>query len=69
MSVSLPSEDVKFLDSYASAHDLASRSAAVQSAVTALRLSDLADDYCDAWEEWQKSEESALWAATVADGI
>jgi Arc/MetJ-type ribon-helix-helix transcriptional regulator len=69
MSVSLSVEDVEFLDVYATEHELRSRSAAVQSAVSALRLAELAGAYDEAWDEWDRGDDSALWAMTVADGI
>lgn len=69
VSVSLPGEDVAFLDAYAGAHELPSRSAAMQMAIKALRLGDLRDAYRDAWAEWDASGEAASWDATVSDGM
>jgi Arc/MetJ-type ribon-helix-helix transcriptional regulator len=67
LSVSLPDDDVAFLDEYASDHALASRSAVVQRAIDLLRAMELGPAYAAAWSEWQA--DAALWDATVADGL
>lgn len=69
MSVSLPEEDVQFLDAYAREHDIGSRSAALHRAVTLLKASQLADAYADAWQEWESSGESEVWEPATADGL
>ncbi len=69
LSVSVPDEYVEFLDAYASAHALQSRSAAVQQAIRTLRLSELGDAYLDAWAEWDAGDDAGLWEATAGDGI
>ena len=69
VSVSLPDEDVEFLDEYASSHDMASRSAAVHKAVRLLRASGLGAAYEDAWAEWNDGTDDELWVTTVADGM
>lgn len=69
ISVSLPGEDLAFLDEYARAHAQPSRSAVVHQAIRALRLGDLREAYSDSWTEWDASGEAAVWDATVADGI
>jgi Arc/MetJ-type ribon-helix-helix transcriptional regulator len=68
ISVSLPVEDVEFLDDYAAAHALSSRSAAIHGAVSALRMSALAGAYGSAWKEWERSEDALFWDVTVSDG-
>jgi Arc/MetJ-type ribon-helix-helix transcriptional regulator len=68
LSVSLPDDDVEFLDRYASARGIESRSAAVHRAVRLLRSSELGAAYEDAWAEWQGDDEN-LWDATVGDGV
>ncbi|HEY1689237.1 MAG TPA: ribbon-helix-helix domain-containing protein [Solirubrobacteraceae bacterium] len=68
VSVSLPDEDVEFLDAYAGEHELPSRSAAVQTAIKALRLGDLCDAYSDAWSQWSASGEADSWDAVAGDG-
>jgi Arc/MetJ-type ribon-helix-helix transcriptional regulator len=69
VSVSLPDEDVAFLDAYASAQGFASRSAAVHRAVRLLRASELGSAYEDAWDEWTDSGEGAVWETAVGDGL
>jgi len=67
ISVSLPGEDVGFLDDYAATHAFPSRSAVVQQAIRVLRESELGDDYGPAWEEWTRSGEAAAWEPTTTD--
>jgi len=69
VSVSLPDEDVEFLDAYAASRGIASRSAALHKAVRLLRASELGPDYEDAWAEWLSSEDSQLWEVTSRDGL
>ena len=69
ISVSLPDEDVEFLDNYAESQGYASRSAVVHSAVRMLRSSRLGADYADAWREWVDSGESEVWDSAVGDGL
>ncbi len=68
VSVSLPDEDVEFLDVYAAAQGIPSRSAALHKAVRLLRASELGPDYQAAWAEWAASDDERLWEATVGDG-
>jgi Arc/MetJ-type ribon-helix-helix transcriptional regulator len=68
VSVSLPSEDVDFLDRYARAMAGGSRSAAVHRAVLLLRESGLGEAYEQAWDEWTQTEEG-VWEPTIADGL
>jgi Arc/MetJ-type ribon-helix-helix transcriptional regulator len=69
VSVSLPDEDVEYLDSYARSQGLDSRSAAMQKAVRLLRASELGAAYEDAWAEWAESDDGELWNAATADGL
>ena len=69
VSVSLPDEDVEFLDAYAASQGIASRSAALHKAVRLLRASELGPDYEAAWAEWSRGEDQELWDATVGDGV
>lgn len=69
LSVSLPGEDVEFLDAYADAQGFASRSAVVHKAVRLLRASELGAAYEDAWGEWEAAGEADAWEATTADGL
>ena len=69
VSVSLPGDDVAFLDEYAKERGLESRSAAVHQAVRMLRVAELGAEYEAAWDEWAASEDAALWDSTSADGL
>jgi Arc/MetJ-type ribon-helix-helix transcriptional regulator len=69
LSVSLPDEDIEFLDAYVQEQGISSRSAAVHKAVRLLRAMELSDDYQQAWGDWSASDESAVWDAALADGL
>jgi len=69
VSVSLPEEDVDFLDRYAKKEGYESRSAVVHKAVRLLRASGLGAAYEEAWREWAASGEEELWESTSADGL
>jgi Arc/MetJ-type ribon-helix-helix transcriptional regulator len=69
VSISLPDEDVEFLDSYAQAQGLPSRSAVLHKAVRLLRGTELAPAYEDAFLSWEESEEDADWDATSSDNL
>jgi Arc/MetJ-type ribon-helix-helix transcriptional regulator len=69
VSVSLPGEDVEFLDAYAQAHSFPSRSAVLHQAVRALRLDELREAYGPAWDEWVSTGEADAWEPTVGDGL
>ena len=69
VSVSLPREDLAFLDEYASAHAYPSRSAVVHRAIGMLRAGDLDEAYRDAWREWADSREADRWDAVAGDGV
>ena len=69
LSVSLPGDDVDFLDAYARDQGLDSRSAALQRAVRLLRTAELSASYAGAWDEWEADGESDLWEPTVGDGL
>jgi Arc/MetJ-type ribon-helix-helix transcriptional regulator len=69
VSVSLPDEDVQYLDAYAQTQGLDSRSAALQKAVRLLRASELGAAYEDAWTDWANSGDAELWDAATADGL
>jgi Arc/MetJ-type ribon-helix-helix transcriptional regulator len=68
LSVSLPDEDVAFLDRYARGRGMRSRSAAVHRAVDLLRAEELGPAYADAWETWS-ADGAEPWESTVADGL
>jgi Arc/MetJ-type ribon-helix-helix transcriptional regulator len=69
VSVSLPGEDVQFLDEYAREQGLESRSAALHRAVRLLRTAELGGTYEAAWEEWAAEGDGALWESTIDDGL
>jgi Arc/MetJ-type ribon-helix-helix transcriptional regulator len=69
LSVSLPDEDVEFLDEYARRVGSPSRSAALHRAIGLLRQQGLQDEYADAWDEWDAAEESTLWDAVAGDRV
>ena len=69
VSVSLPGEDVQFLDEYAREQGLESRSAALLRAVRMLRAAGLGDAYEAAWDEWTNRGEATAWERTIDDGI
>ncbi len=64
ISVSLPDEDVAFLDSRGT-----NRSAAIHDAIEALRDGDLGQEYADAFDEWDADPDNKAWNVTVADGL
>jgi len=68
VSVSIPDEDVRFLDEYAREQGLDSRSAAVHRAVRLLRTAELAEAYQAAWEEWD-SDAAGDWESAAGDGV
>ncbi|MFH9132969.1 MULTISPECIES: ribbon-helix-helix protein, CopG family [unclassified Streptomyces] len=69
ISVSLPQEDVAFVDEYATKTEADSRSAVIHAAIELLRTAGLEDEYTEAFQEWDASEDAALWDRTVADGL
>ena len=69
LSISLPNEDVEYLDELARGQGYASRSAVVHRAVRLLRAAELGADYESAWEEWQVGDEAEAWESTAADGL
>jgi Arc/MetJ-type ribon-helix-helix transcriptional regulator len=69
VSVSLPDEDVDFLDAYAESQGIASRSAVLRKSVQPLRASELGAAYEDAWATWSASDDSALWDSATDDGL
>lgn len=69
LSVSLPEDDVRFLEEYADGRGMGSRSAAVHAAVGLLRAADLETEYEAAWQEWAVAEDAPLWDSTLGDGI
>ena len=69
VSVSLPGDDVQFLDEYAREQGLESRSAALHRAVRLLRTAGLGGTYEAAWDEWAARGDADLWESTTGDGL
>jgi Arc/MetJ-type ribon-helix-helix transcriptional regulator len=69
VSVSLPEDDVEFLDSYAQAQGIASRSAVLHKAVGLLRATQLGDAYEEAWASWASSADAEAWETATGDGL
>lgn len=69
VSVSLPEEDVVFLDQYARSIGAGSRSAVIQRAIRLMRAAELGPAYARAWEEWAAEGDAAEWDGVAGDGI
>jgi metal-responsive CopG/Arc/MetJ family transcriptional regulator len=69
VSISLPDDDVEFLDAYAQSQGIESRSAVVHKAVRMLRVSELAEAYEEAFTSWADEGEAAVWEVVTADGL
>jgi Arc/MetJ-type ribon-helix-helix transcriptional regulator len=69
LSVSLPQGDVDFLDAYARAQGLASRSAVLHKAVRLLRGAELGAAYEDAFVAWEDRGDAKDWDVTASDGL
>jgi Arc/MetJ-type ribon-helix-helix transcriptional regulator len=67
VSVSIPDEDVEFLDSYTKTHQIESRSAAIHRAIRLLRASELGDAYAAAFAEWADEAANDAWDNAVVD--
>lgn len=69
VSVSLPDEDIEFLDDYVVRNEMASRSAAVHPAIRLLRTSGLGAFYEQAWSEWSGDGDCEIWEHVISDGV
>ena len=69
VSVSLPDDDLEFLDAYARSVGAPSRSAVLQRAVRLLRASELGPAYAEAWQEWEAGGDSEVWESVSGDGL
>jgi Arc/MetJ-type ribon-helix-helix transcriptional regulator len=69
MSVSLPEDDVEFLDSYAHDQGIPSRSAVLHQAVGLLRAAQLGAAYEEAWQDWTASGDAGAWETVTGDGL
>jgi Arc/MetJ-type ribon-helix-helix transcriptional regulator len=66
ISVSLPDEDVQFLDARGAGRN---RSAVLHEAVQLLRQNYLSELYAEAFADWSAGPDAALWENASADGI
>ncbi len=69
ISVSLPTDDVEFVDGYSARRDISSRSAVIHHAIGLLKMVSLEDAYDAAFKEWDAHGDAELWNATSADGV
>lgn len=69
VGVSLPAEDVAFIDEYAARSGAKSRSAVLHQAITLLREADLEDAYTAAWQAEEADDDGIAWDAVSGDGI
>jgi hypothetical protein len=65
LSISLPDDDLVFLDGL----NADSRSAAIHAAIELARSLSLVDDYTAAYDEWVSSGEAEVWEAAAGDGL
>jgi putative addiction module CopG family antidote len=68
LSVSLPEEDVRFVDEQARTGVFESRSAAIHGAIRLLRDRQHVDSYAAAWDEWD-GDDGVAWDTVTADGL
>ncbi|MGW2635414.1 ribbon-helix-helix domain-containing protein [Streptomyces sp. NPDC001348] len=69
ISVSLPQEDVAFVDEYARRTEAESRSAVIHAAIGLLRAAQLEAEYTEAFAEWDAGEDAGFWDGLSGDGL
>lgn len=69
LSVSLPDNDVEFIDHYAHDQRIESRSAVLHKAIRLLRATELGGAYEDAWDQWSSAGDADAWETTTSDGV
>jgi hypothetical protein len=69
VGVSIPDEDVAFIDDYARRSGIRTRSAVLHHAIGLLKSAELENAYTEAWTEWDGSDDAMSWDSTAADGI
>ena len=69
ISVSLPEEDIRFVNDEALTGRYGSRSAVIHEAIRLLRDMPYQDSYAIAWDEWEADSEDVVWEKTAADGL
>ena len=68
LSISLPAEEISFMDGYARSQGIKSRSGVIRAALRNLRTSELADSYASAWADADE-EDDRIWDQTSSDGL
>ena len=68
VSISLPDEDLAFVDAETLAGRFESRSAVVLAAVRLLKDRQYLDSYAAAWDEWDSAGDE-IWDSTSGDGL
>jgi Arc/MetJ-type ribon-helix-helix transcriptional regulator len=69
LSVSLSDGDVEFLDEYARANGIPSRSGVLHEALALLQARQLGSAYAAAWDEWSADDDNTVWDRVSADGL
>jgi Arc/MetJ-type ribon-helix-helix transcriptional regulator len=68
LSISLPDEDIEFVDRLVSTRPSSNRSSILHAAIVALRDQHLAQEYRQAAAEWADGDGPA-WEAVTGDGV
>ncbi|MCY3621386.1 MAG: ribbon-helix-helix domain-containing protein [Gammaproteobacteria bacterium] len=68
LSISLPTEEIAFMDGYARSQGIKSRSGVIKAALRNLRTSELSDSYASAWRDFDE-EEDRVWDRSSSDGL
>ena len=68
ISVSLPHDDLAFVDEETRAGRFETRSAAIHAAIRLLRDRRYVDSYAAAWDEWDGTDAEA-WNSVDSDGL
>ncbi|WP_322748136.1 MULTISPECIES: ribbon-helix-helix domain-containing protein [unclassified Frankia] len=69
ISISLPDDDVSFIDEFGAQSSNSSRSAVIHQAVGLLRAASIETAYTEAWDEWAATTDAELWDAIAADEL
>ena len=69
LSITLPDDTLKALDSLIEERKIPSRSAAIQAAIKQYITPDLWDPYARAMQEWDDEAENVIWGTVAGDGV
>lgn len=69
LSITLPDDTLKALDSLIEERKIPSRSAAIQAAIKQYITPDLRDAYARAMQEWDDEAENVIWGTVAGDGV